>query len=1459
MTERGGLDYTIKVRQDFRKPLEDFKRGVAGVRQEIAALKRQAAAFKSIGKDVQAGAAAIAASQARSAKSSKDDATETSRAARAAKELLTIRNQLASQARRLRTIRSNKDLAVLRQELQLEREKASLAAASQRAQQRDTAAASRRTAVFRAHVAAANKLAVATDQQAKKMQIVADAAARLTRIERERAALNNRTLRQAEAQVAAERAIAKFKSDQVKFEKLAAFARSRGLAGNAAALKQLGFNQARLEQFGFDLGKQLGPDQAPSPSVPDKGLAQRVKEFLGFGDVLSRVNNQANRVSFTFRRLFGILAAFTLARVLIQQFVDLVKTMATFNSRIEQVRIGVAALLIAVGAVSDATGTAAEGAESLAIAQQEARRQTDLLRRDAIKTVATFDQLAETFQTAIAPGLQAGLDIDQIRAFTVSISQAAAAIGVSQDQLAEEVRSIFGGTISARQTRIATALGITNDDIKNAKELGNLFGFLQDRFQAFGLAGEVVFDTFESLVTNVKDAFLLLLGEGGVDFFESIKTQLRDIRSLLITEDATGLITPNPAVVAIFKEIGDALVFAVAQGRALSEQLTLEDAVNGAQAIGNIIKGLAATLRPVVAGISKAVSDLSFVFDTLSFVFDQSDVFSGIVTQLVRIVALSFSVLTIWGLFRGVLSPIITLLGRVLVLMKVQEATITSIQAKTFLWLGRFFALAAVAGVLFSLFAGNPLSGELTNAATASGRIAEDLGKIPGIVRQSNQQLRVQAEVLKQIADDLEESQDSLRQTTATLGLEGAVGGQREEIIKKSIALRKDALKIDQQRDALLERQAQIQSQLQAKQREVVNEFILQKNAIEESVKLGQELIRQQSKLAAVRQQLNPLVSRRESLSDTELDRLSTLQREEATLNRNIDQIAERIRTLAEDATQDIGTKLSANVTDAVIEGLKAVGLEEPGKNAGREIEQATRASARKSLEDIVGITKEIITLEGQQVSTEDQLVFIAQQRLDLESKLAEVAALRNIARSREDIFQSDINERLLEAEARTRAVTKQNEFGNVALAAAVARIDEFKTKFGDVEQLSAKTRDNLKEFQQGVSPGETVNEALSTFGIEEQRRLREELDLLDQIGDAEAERDRAQNRPEQLALIESVSTLENQLTQTLKENNQERDKERFNLEELQRTAERALPSVANLGNGVLEGIRRANEELPTIFEQTAQITQDAIGSIASFISSTISAAFDPSNDKSIRERLSDLLRGIGESIVQSVIQNVIVQILSVIPGFAAAAVPMQIAANTLIAATPGLQTFASTLLVAASLLVGAGGFVGAHTGGNVGDAFKKARGFAAGGAPNGIPNTPVPSSARPRGLHPSDTVPIWASPNEWVIRANAVAKYGSTVMDAINRGLIDPFELRSLAGTRRAPMRRRHRLGFAEGGSVSGASPASSTGEGRGSVSVAFVVGDETAMETLLKGGENAMLSFLESRSSKINAILKR
>jgi hypothetical protein len=96
--------------------------------------------------------------------------------------------------------------------------------------------------------------------------------------------------------------------------------------------------------------------------------------------------------------------------------------------------------------------------------------------------------------------------LDQIRVFTVNLTRAAGALGVPMNQLNEEVRDLLAGNISARNTRIATALGITNEMIRDQKQRNTLADFLNQKFAVFEATGERTAKTFRGVTSNTKQA-----------------------------------------------------------------------------------------------------------------------------------------------------------------------------------------------------------------------------------------------------------------------------------------------------------------------------------------------------------------------------------------------------------------------------------------------------------------------------------------------------------------------------------------------------------------------------------------------------------------------------------------------------------------------------------------------------------------------------------------------------------------------------------------------------------------------------------------------------------------------------------------------------------------------------------------------------------------------------------------
>jgi hypothetical protein len=137
-----------------------------------------------------------------------------------------------------------------------------------------------------------------------------------------------------------------------------------------------------------------------------------------------------------------------------------------------------------------------------------------------------------------------------------------------------------------------------------------------------------------------------------------------------------------------------------------------------------------------------------------------------------------------------------------------------------------------------------------------------------------------------------------------------------------------------------------------------------------------------------------------------------------------------------------------------------------------------------------------------------------------------------------------------------------------------------------------------------------------------------------------------------------------------------------------------------------------------------------------------------------------------------------------------------------------------------------------------------RAQGLAHGGPP------------KPKGLHPSDTIPIWAAKGEFMQPIDVVKFYGLPVMEALRNKLIDPLALNALVHTRRMVRNSKKRsLGYAEGGQIAQVIPerkaeqiTDQTPGLRSNLPIAALPATAETMDKLLHGGSSELRRWLQN-----------
>jgi hypothetical protein len=259
-------------------------------------------------------------------------------------------------------------------------------------------------------------------------------------------------------------------------------------------------------------------------------------------------------------------------------FKAFIETGLEFNKTIETATIGIAALITAEAKMTDNTGQIVEGVDKFRISQVLATEQIQKLRVAGLQTTATTQELVYVFQQAVGVGLRWGLTLDQIRTLSIRMAQAASALGMPMNQLNEEIRSLLSGTINTRNTRIAVALGITNDQIRAAQKAGTLFDTINNKLEAFATAGEATAKSFSGVMSNIREAMENLAGDATKPLFDTLKVtgqqaleEVFDLKNARISDKFHGILDIAQET---FGTLGDMLADAINAGMSGAQGLS---------------------------------------------------------------------------------------------------------------------------------------------------------------------------------------------------------------------------------------------------------------------------------------------------------------------------------------------------------------------------------------------------------------------------------------------------------------------------------------------------------------------------------------------------------------------------------------------------------------------------------------------------------------------------------------------------------------------------------------------------------------------------------------------------------------------------------------------------------------------------------------------------------------------
>ena len=225
---------------------------------------------------------------------------------------------------------------------------------------------------------------------------------------------------------------------------------------------------------------------------------------------LRKIEGEANSTNKAVGNLAGSLKSFTAVgaqiaagafgfTALSDSISKLVSAGLQFNKAMETNAIGMAGILTSMTTLN---GKNMEWNQALKASQGIIKG----LNEDALKTAATSEELVGTFRALLGPGLGAGMKIDEIQKLTTTGVNAVKSLGLSGPQLIQELRDLVQGGITPASSTLATALGLTDADIKAAKASSEgLFNFLMERLQGFERAAKETPKTITGMEDQLKE------------------------------------------------------------------------------------------------------------------------------------------------------------------------------------------------------------------------------------------------------------------------------------------------------------------------------------------------------------------------------------------------------------------------------------------------------------------------------------------------------------------------------------------------------------------------------------------------------------------------------------------------------------------------------------------------------------------------------------------------------------------------------------------------------------------------------------------------------------------------------------------------------------------------------------------------------------------------------------------
>lgn len=289
--------------------------------------------------------------------------------------------------------------------------------------------------------------------------------------------------------------------------------------------------------------------------TPTMNTSGAVSQVNGLENALAKANTQAVTLSGSLSKAWEIYETISFSAFKLVYGIDAIGQAVTalvspgwqLANLLETEQIGMAGIL---SSMTSLHGESLKWNDAMAMSKVIMKD----LTVEAAKTAATSEELITTFRALLGPGLGAGMSVEEIKQATVVGVNAVKSMGLDGRQLVQELRDLVQGGIQASSSTLATSLGLTDKDIKAAKQSSEgLFKFLMERLAGFKQSSKEYGETLSGMLAQVKEGYALAQVQAVKSLRDTAKGILKDIRDVLYTKD----MQINPAFVEGFKEVGN--------------------------------------------------------------------------------------------------------------------------------------------------------------------------------------------------------------------------------------------------------------------------------------------------------------------------------------------------------------------------------------------------------------------------------------------------------------------------------------------------------------------------------------------------------------------------------------------------------------------------------------------------------------------------------------------------------------------------------------------------------------------------------------------------------------------------------------------------------------------------------------------------------------------------------------